>query len=362
VTLWNWRDYGVVDEPLVRLLQDLAGRAEHSDPALRARLLGTLGVELAYSDRRDEAVAAATAAVETARALADAALLGRALNNYSVASWGCADRVERRLAASDEAIGLAGRGLPPRTEFFARLHRGPLRLHLGDVDGFERDLAAATRIAADLPGPEVRPHLLYQETGRAMLYGDWARAEGLAAEANDLYRDTSMWGAQCCFALHQFTFRRREGRVGDVLDELVDAGDLGIPIVQAVAVLAAILAGDPEEAHRLLRRWPHDTPQDWTTDALVAVRAELALLTGGNLVAAEADLRPYAGRQIVVGTATACWGSYDLLLGRLAAARGERDLAARHYQAALRVGREVRSPWQAEQAQAVLAALQPTHQ
>jgi hypothetical protein len=190
-----------------------------------------------------------------------------------------------------------------------------------------------------------------------MLQGDWTRAEELAGQANDLYRGTSLWGAQACFALHQFTFRRREGRLGDVLDQLADAGDLGIPLVQAVAMLAALEAGDREEARRLRRRWPHETPQDWTTDALVAVRAELALLTGGDVAAAYGDLLPYAGRQIVVGTATACWGPYDVLLGRLAAARGHLDEAVAHLDRAAGAGRDVGSAWQVEQAHALLATL-----
>jgi hypothetical protein len=176
-------------------------------------------------------------------------VLGRALNNYSLVTWGSSDRVERRLAASDEALALAGRGLSARTEFFALLHRGPLRLHLGDVAGFEADLAAATRVGAALTGPEVQPHLAYQETGRAMVRGDWALAEHLGATANELYRSTSMWGAAACTSLHAFTFRRHDGRIGEALDQLVDAGDeLGVPLLQALAVVAAAEAGDREEA------------------------------------------------------------------------------------------------------------------
>jgi tetratricopeptide (TPR) repeat protein len=346
VTLWNWRAYGVVDEELVRVLLELVDRAGDGDPALRARLLGTLGVELAYSPRREEGVVYATRAVEIAREVGDPAVLGRALNNFSLAAWGAADRVERRLAAADEALALAGRGLPARTEFFARLHRGPLRLHLGEVTGFVHDLGAATRLAAGLTGPDVRPHLLYQETGLHMLRGAWSEAEELAEQVYALYRDASMWGAQCCWALHQFTFRRREGRLADVLSLLVDTGDQDVPIVQAAAVLAAVEVGDRAEAQRLRRRWSLRTPEDWTTDALVTLHARLALALDGDVDAAYARLLPYVGRQVVVGTATACWGSYDALLGELALARGDRLTAAEHLREADRLGRAIGSPWQ----------------
>jgi DNA-binding SARP family transcriptional activator len=338
VTLWNWRGYGIVDEQLVQLLTDLADRAARSDPGLQARLLGTLGVELAYSERRSAGVDAATRAVEVARSTGDAAVLGRALNNYSLVTWGSSDRVERRLAASDEALALAGRGLSARTEFFALLHRGPLRLHLGDVAGFEADLAAATRVGAALTGPEVQPHLAYQETGRAMVRGDWALAEHLGATANELYRSTSMWGAAACTSLHAFTFRRHDGRIGEALDQLVDAGDeLGVPLLQALAVVAAAEAGDREEARRLSRRWPPADPQDWTTDSYVVALADRALLLDGDVDAAYVRLLPYAGRFVVVGTATAYWGPYDDVLARLAEARGDASTATAHRAASARL-------------------------
>ena len=356
VTLWNWRPYGVVDTALVTLLQDLADRAGDEHPALQARLLGTLGVELAYSDDGSAGLVHAERAVALARTLDDPALLGRTLNNATLAAWGSVDRVERRLASTDEAIALSGRGLPARTEFFARLHRGPVRLHLGDVAGFTADLAAATRLAQTLTGPEVRPHLHYQSVGLAMLRGAWAEAEEHAVQAYEGYRATSMWGAQCCWAVHQYTFRRREGRLADVLDLLVDAGDTGVPMLRSIAVLAAAQAGDLAEARRLQRRWPTELPRDWTTDALLVTRAWTALCLGGDLDEAYAALLPYAGRQVVVGTATACWGSYDAVLARLAAARGQDELARAHRAAAAEQGRAVGSPWQVADATLELAS------
>ncbi|MFC4999526.1 BTAD domain-containing putative transcriptional regulator [Dactylosporangium cerinum] len=349
VTLWNWRSYGVVDESLVALLEDLAADAEDDDPRLRAELLGTLGVELAYHPvRRDDGIHYAEQGVALARQLRDPALLGRTLNNYGLVTWGSSDGVRQRLNATDEALALAGHGLPARTEFLARLHRGPLRLHLGDAPGFEADLTAATRLADGLTGPEVRPHLLFQQTGLAMLRGEWDLAEELSTEACELYRATSLWGSQCCYALHQFTFRRRDRRLADVLDLLVDTADLQIPLVQTIAILAVAEIGDTAEAARLARRWAPAEPADWTADALVAARAELALTLDGDLDAAYQALLPYQSRQIVIGTATACWGSYDALLARVARRAGLDQIAARHKQAAVDLGRAIGSPWQAD--------------
>ncbi|MGK5685153.1 BTAD domain-containing putative transcriptional regulator [Actinoplanes sp. URMC 104] len=352
VTLWNWRAYGVVDEGLVALLEELATRAGDQDPALRARLLGTLGVELAYSPtRRRDSVAYAERAVELARTLGDPDLLGRTINNYMISTWGSADRVDRWTAAADEALALAGRGLPLRTEFFARLHRGPLLLHLGDAQGFDADLAAATRLAGRLTGPDVRPHLLYQETGRAMLRGQWAEGEQYAIQAYERFRQTSLWGARFCSALHTFTFRGRDGRLGEAVGELVEAAEeLAVPLLQGTAVLAAAQAGDLAQARRLRRRWPEVVPRDWTTDSVLVVHAWIALALGGDLRAAYASLEPLRGRQIVVGTAGACWGSYDLEMARLADALELPAEAAAHRRAAAEQGERVGSAWQVEQA------------
>ena len=49
VTVWNWRPHGMVDDDMVALLEDLlAERAPPTTTATTARLLGTLGIELAF--------------------------------------------------------------------------------------------------------------------------------------------------------------------------------------------------------------------------------------------------------------------------------------------------------------------------
>jgi hypothetical protein len=174
--------HGVVDDAMVALLDDLVAEREAApgrtpeDEKNTARLLGTLGIELAFGSD-DRGVQAATRAVGLARRLGDPELLRRTLNNYSVAVWGRPGAAELRLAAADEALVLAGRGLPRRTEFFARLHRAAIRLHLADLAGFEADHAQARRLGISLSGPEVRPHVLWQAAGLAWLRGFAAQAE-----------------------------------------------------------------------------------------------------------------------------------------------------------------------------------------
>jgi hypothetical protein len=321
---------------------------------MTARLLGTLGIELAFGPD-DRGVQAATRAVELARRLGDPELLGRTLNNLSIAVWGRPGAAELRLAAADEALALAGRGLPRRTEFFTRLHRAAIRLHLTDLAGFEADHAQAKRLAVSLSGPEVRPHVLWQAAGLHWLRGDAARAEELTTEAYELYRRVTPH-ARHAYAAHQFVLRRADGRLGDAVDLLVQTGDEGNPMLQEMAVLAAAASGDLAGARRLRARWGRTHIRDWASDVAVLVQAETSLHLGDEpeWAAAAEQLLPFAGRQAVLGTPSLTLGAYDELLGRLAERRGDELGARRWWTAAREQGHRVGSPRQVSLAESHL--------
>ncbi|SDC36148.1 Transcriptional regulatory protein, C terminal [Geodermatophilus telluris] len=361
-TLENWRPHGVVDPEMVALLEDLLAHREELAPddaerdRLTARLLGTLGVELAYSEDLQRGVRYAERAVELARGVGDPELLGRVLNNQTLAVWGRPDAAERRLAATDEALALAGRGLPRRTEFYARLHRAAIRLHLTDRAGYEADLEAGRRLASSLSGPEVRPHVLWQQAGAAWLAGDAGRAEELTTEAHELYRRVTPH-ARHVHAAHLFALRRADGRLPEALDLLVSAGDEGNPLLQLMAVLAAAESGDLAGARRLRARWGRTVIRDWASDVAVLLRAETALHLGdeAELTVATVQLLPFRGRQAVLGTTAFSLGAYDELLGRVAERTGDTVAARDWWTGAREQGRRVGSPPQVALAEAHLA-------
>ncbi|MGY1813858.1 BTAD domain-containing putative transcriptional regulator [Blastococcus sp. SYSU D00820] len=363
-TLWTWRPHGVVDHEMVALLEDLLEHREEIAPdaspeeadRLTARLLGTLAIELAYSEDLQRGPRHAEQAVAVARRTGDPEVLGRALNNQAVAVWGRPGAAEIRLAATDEALALAGHGLPRRTEFYARLHRAAIRLHLADRRGFEADLDAGRRLAASLAGPEVRPHVLWQQAGLAWLSGDAARAEELTTEAYELYRRVTPH-ARDAFAAHQFTLRRGDGRLAEAVDLLVEVGDEGKPLLQLMAVLAAAESGDLAEARRLRKRWGRTQVRDWASDVALMLEAETALLLGDEpeIEMATVQLHPFRGRQAVLGTPAFSLGAYDELLGRIAEWQGDTVAAREWWRAARRQGQLVGSPHQVALADAHLA-------
>ena len=353
-TLWNWRNQGEVDWDMVGLLESLLALTSEADVHRRAALLGTLAVEYAWADPEQRPLDRAREAVALARTTGDPALIGRTLNNLSLAAWGTRDQLKLRLEAATEALSWAGRGLPRRVEFLTRLHRGPLRLTLGDAAGFEADLAAARELSRDLAGPEVRPHVLYQQSGLASLRGEWSRAEELAREGFDLYAPFNTLNAQICYRMQHFTIARAEGTLAEVVDEYV-SNEGGIALQRAMAVAAVAECGDLADARRLYARW-HDTRAgDWSADAFVALWGEVAArLTVDDVDRHYAELLPLAGRHVVVGTGTAYWGSYDAVLGRLARARGDETAAAQHLAAAVERERALGADWYANRSAALL--------
>jgi hypothetical protein len=339
----------MVDDDMVALLEDLIverDAASDADDAVTARLLGTLGIELAFGPD-DRGVRAAQRAVDTARRIGDPELLGRTLNNFSIAVWGRPGAAEVRLAAADESLELAGHGLPRRTEFVAHLHRAALRLHLGDLAGFEADHDQARLLAVSLSGPEVRPHVLWQAGGLAWLRGDAARAEELTTEAYELFRKVTPH-ARHAYAAHQFTLRRADHREADAIPLLVETGDEGSPLLQEMAVLAAAESGDLAEARRLRARWGRTLVRDWASDVALYLQAESALWLGDEpeWCAAEQSLLPYRGRQAVLGTPSLTLGAYDEVLGRIAERRGDGTAARGWWLSAREQGVLVGSPHQ----------------
>jgi hypothetical protein len=53
------------------------------------------------------------------------------------------------------------------------------------------------------------------------------------------------------------------------------------------------------------------------------------------------ELEPYAGSNVVIGNAVACYGAADRFLGMLAAALGDAPLAERHFEAAMALNRRM---------------------
>jgi hypothetical protein len=147
-----------------------------ADSRLRARVLARLARALVSTPQVDRRLQVSQEAVALARRLDDPVTLAAVLYDRHLAIWGVepAALAGERLAMATEVVDLA-----ERTGDWAMALRGRgLRrtdlLELGDVAGFDADLAAAERTAEQLRQLHHRWQLPLAHATRAMLAGRFA--------------------------------------------------------------------------------------------------------------------------------------------------------------------------------------------
>ncbi|MFF3670492.1 ATP-binding protein [Microtetraspora malaysiensis] len=332
VTLWNWRHYGMVDQGMVRVLEDQLHRLDPRAAATRAELLGTLGVELYYGDRREEGRRHALEAVELARELGDTGLLARTLNNFVIAAWR-PEHEEERCRAAEEILTLPA--LPRATEIIARLHRMPTLLRAGRLAEYDAELARCLRMIDEVRMPEIETQVTFAATGRAILGGDWTEATRLVGLATGAFRRTSLWGPDPLKLIGTFFCEWGQGRGPALLPALVEGGaSESNLLVRPTAVLAAVESGDEGLAHRLMDRWGTAVQRDWTWQFVMwqwgLVAARLGRPDPGDLLD---ELRPIAAELVTLGTGCVSWGALHDVVAMLLHRTGDVAGALAHAEA-----------------------------
>jgi DNA-binding SARP family transcriptional activator len=332
LSVWNWRPYGVVDEDMVAILEDLL--AGDLDDRSRAALLGTLGIELHYGPRRAEGERLALDAVGLARRAGDPMLLARALNNYVIASF-VPGRNPERLAAAEEMLAVPG--LPREARLVARVLRMSCLLRAGDLAEWSRDLARCEQLLHEVARPELEAMVRVAQTADHALHGRWAEAEALAEHFPKISFGASLWGQEARRLGVLYTCRRGQGRVAELLDELVAAGDRPLmSMVRPLAILASLDVGRTEQARQLLGRWGVELREDWSADFFFPVwglvAAQLGTPDPGEMYE---RLLPIADQPIVLGTGSAALGCVQDVLAELALRLGRTEQALEHNRAAI---------------------------
>ncbi|WP_405084288.1 BTAD domain-containing putative transcriptional regulator [Microbispora sp. NBC_01389] len=339
LSVWNWRSYGVVDDHTVALLEKLL--AGPLDDAHRAALLGTLGIELNYGPRRAEGEAMVVEALEIARRIGDPALLLQVLNNYMIASW-VPEREDERRRAAEEMLAVPG--LPAAAEVVARVRRMSCLFRAGELAEWDRDLARAGHLLQEVRSSELTAMVRIAEAARLTLEGRWDEVEDLVGELGEVFGDSSMWGLGVVRPTMLYTCRRGQGRVAEILDEVITAASQpqNDPL-RPIAVLAALDVGDRELARSLIARWGTTIPDDWSGEFAAVIWSYVAAQLGVPDPSGLYDrLAPYADRLAMHGHGTAGWGSIHQALAMLSVATGDRaralDHARRAHETHLRLG------------------------
>ena len=139
---------GVVDETVVRLIEEALAAVGDADPALRARLLARLAMELSFSDQRERRAELSSEAVDIAREVGDTRGLGLRAGRPALVAVGAAERAGAPARPRTTCSALADRSGDERLAMQGHRWRMMDLLELGDMDAVDIEIDAYMQIAA----------------------------------------------------------------------------------------------------------------------------------------------------------------------------------------------------------------------
>jgi hypothetical protein len=228
--------------------------------------------------------------------------------------------------------------------------RAPLRLELGDSEGFRSDLEELRAIPRTALVPLFRSLLLMWDGMHALFEGRFDDAEAFADKmlqsggADPNFRST--YGAQL------FTLHRERGRLTDVREFVQGNAERAsaVMIARAMYALTLVESGELADGRNVLDVL---TPEQCAPLAVDGMRTtSLAYLVevaarSEERAAAETVYGPllaHAGHLIVLGWGVACLGAVDRFLGMIASTLGRWEAAEEHYETAMGLEQKVGSP------------------
>jgi DNA-binding CsgD family transcriptional regulator len=337
---------GAVDWVQVELLEDALAALGRTDSQLRARVLARLARALVSTPQVDRRLQLSQEAVTLARRLGDPATLAAVLLDRHLALLGAeqAEAAGERLTVATEVVELAERIGDRAMALRGRgLHRTDL-LELGDMAGFDADLAASEQTAQELRQLHYRWQLPLASAGRAMLAGRFAEAEELAAQSLAIGRRSGDKGVGVRYTSVVATLRLMEGRFGETVElfRRLSARFPDLLVYRAGLAAALVEAGHTDQAQAEVERLaagdlatlPRDFLWSWSLAMLGLACHHLGDASRGATV--RKLLAPYGERNIVtghvgalcLGPAAYYLGLLDLTLGRPEEALGRFTEAA----------------------------------
>ncbi|SCE94202.1 BTAD domain-containing putative transcriptional regulator [Micromonospora mirobrigensis] len=347
---WTIRPDRLVDEPLVRLLEQELSRVGDDRPVLRSRLLSVLAFEIEGADQ-ERADQVTREGLALARRQDDPEVLCRALNARYFVTVAPAFRAElpvvgRELLATAEAAGLTAY----RCEAHHILHQAAL----ADAD-FDRARHHVDRAVEEATTGQLGLILAVMGwfTGLSALFrGDLEEALRRYAEVSDRMGRVGGPNAAAMGLMGRFTVLSTVGRGHEVLGEIRQVHARMPDDAHDVLAHALLSAGDHAEARRVWRPQAPIRPDYlwlyWTT-----LRGQVAARIGDAPAARHCyrELLPWAGRFAGLECGSISLGPVDQTLAELAATLGDPAAAARHRAAGLRLARAVGAvPWSDESA------------
>jgi len=337
---------GRIDQIEINLLRDARAALGEADSALSTRVLAHLSAALYYSQDQRESLS--RQAVQMARRVGDPMALLTALYFRHVALILTID-LQERLGVAQEILRLA-EAVGNKELMLRAWYRLILdRMELGDIPELERAIERYAEQATDLRQPRYLWLTSHFRAMRALLAGRFAEAERLSMEALSIGQRIQ---DPMALLLHG-------GAIGLIRVELGLAEEQVAPTKERIerypmipgnrAILAYVYSQlglvdeTREEFEKVAAKDFADQPRD---GSFIVVIGSLTRVVNflGDVRRAEMLyplLLPYAGRNIVSGNSAMGCGSISRTLGLLAATLSRWDEAARHFEEAIRMNREM---------------------
>jgi DNA-binding CsgD family transcriptional regulator/tetratricopeptide (TPR) repeat protein len=333
---------GIVDPVEVALLEEALVALGEADSPLRALVLARLAKALLFTPQVDRRLALSEQAVQMARRLGDPSTLAAVLYDHHLAIWG-PDRTEvarERLAVATEVVALAERLGDRAMALRGRGLRRTDLLELGDLAGFDADLAAAEQTARELRQLHYHWQLPLARATRALLAGRFAEAEELAAQGLAIGRRAGDQAVEIFYAGVIATLRFMQGRFGETAELFQDLATRvpAFPVLRTALAAALAEAGRPVEAQAEVERLAAGdlaaVPRDLGWGLSLALLALACYHHGDTELAAKLYglLEPYADRNIATARIGAlCLGPAAYFLGLLDLTLDRPEQAVRHF-------------------------------
>jgi predicted ATPase/DNA-binding XRE family transcriptional regulator len=320
---------------------------------LRVQVLVGLSRALLASGEQEELRATVNQAVQIAREIEDPLALSEALRVKA--------QIDRRPETTSERLATI-QELITITRSINDLERlaDGLDLYiydlleLGQIELADEMIAAQRQCAQEIKQPFQMHVAVVFQTMRAILSGEFDKAEQLAKEAAEISQRIGVADIDGIYGIHMFTIRREQGRIHEIapLMKVVAASNPESSTWRPGLALIYSLLGEREECQAVFDSLVSDEfaflPQDSLTVATLAYLSEVCAYLGDGDRAAVLYklLLPYDSRTVVVGGATACFGAAGRYLGLLAATMSDWELAERHFEAASEMDAQIGAwPW-----------------
>jgi class 3 adenylate cyclase/tetratricopeptide (TPR) repeat protein len=337
----------------VRLLEETLPRLGAEDSPLKARTLGGLARYLGVTGEQEEAMVYAPQAVAMARRLGDPELVAYSLLGMFFTLMG-PEHAEQRLAIATEMLDLARAADASMEQSNGLFFRTYCLLELGDLAEAEAELDAFGRLGEEMNLPFVHTLTATLRATRALMLGRFEDSERLAQQAFTIGQRLQTETAGGVFGIQMFALRREQGRLKEV-EPVVrvflqqhSAAAAWRPGLAVIYSELGLTTDARAEFENLAQHDFADLPRDAVWMGTMSYLADICTFLRDK---ARADtlyqiLIPFAGRNVVVGNATACYGALSRYLGALAATLERWDDASRHFEDAIAMNARMGArPW-----------------